>query len=57
MKLIALNILGSLFYGTTIAMFLVGFGLRWVHATPVLISARGAEPGAVEAVRAPTCSA
>jgi Na+/proline symporter len=35
----AVNILGSLFYGTTLGLFLVGFGLRWVQATPVLISA------------------
>jgi solute:Na+ symporter, SSS family len=35
----AVNILGSLFYGTTLGLFLVGFGLRWVKATPVLISA------------------
>jgi Na+/proline symporter len=35
----AVNILGSLFYGTTLGLFLVGFGLRWVTATPVLIGA------------------
>jgi solute:Na+ symporter, SSS family len=35
----AVNILGSLFYGTTLGLFLVGFGLRWIRATAVLISA------------------
>lgn len=35
----AVNILGSLFYGTTLGLFLVGFGIRWVKATAVLISA------------------
>jgi solute:Na+ symporter, SSS family len=35
----AVNILGSLFYGTTLGLFLVGFGLRHVRATAVLISA------------------
>ncbi|HET8937730.1 MAG TPA: sodium:solute symporter [Polyangiales bacterium] len=35
----AVNILGSLFYGTTLGLFLVGFGMRWIRATPVLISA------------------
>jgi Na+/proline symporter len=35
----AVNILGSLFYGTTLGLFLVGFGMRWIGATPVLISA------------------
>jgi Na+(H+)/acetate symporter ActP len=35
----AVNILGSLFYGTSLGLFLVGFGLRWVRATAVLISA------------------
>jgi Na+/proline symporter len=35
----AVNILGSLFYGTTLGLFLVGFGMRWISATPVLISA------------------
>ena len=35
----AVNILGSLFYGTTLGLFLVGFGLRSIRSTPVLISA------------------
>jgi hypothetical protein len=32
----AVNILGSLFYGTTLGLFLVGFGLRHVGAAAVL---------------------
>ena len=39
----AVNILGSLFYGTTLGLFLVGFGLRWIKATAVLISAAVAQ--------------
>jgi SSS family transporter len=39
----AVNILGSLFYGTTLGLFLVGFGLRWVRATAVLIGAAVAQ--------------
>jgi hypothetical protein len=35
----AVNILGSLFYGTTLGLFLVGFGMRSIRSTPVLISA------------------
>lgn len=35
----AVNILGSLFYGTTLGLFLVGFGMRWIRGTAVLISA------------------
>ena len=35
----AVNILGSLFYGTTLGMFLVGFFMRWIGATPVLLAA------------------
>ncbi len=39
----AVNILGSLFYGTTLGLFLVGFFLKRVTATPVLIAAIAAE--------------
>ena len=34
----AVNILGSLFYGTTLGLFLVGFGIPRIGATPVLIA-------------------
>ncbi|HKU42940.1 MAG TPA: sodium:solute symporter [Polyangiales bacterium] len=39
----AVNILGSLFYGTMLGIFLVGFFCKWVRATPVLIGALAAE--------------
>jgi Na+/proline symporter len=39
----AVNILGSLFYGTLLGMFLVGFFVKRVSATPVLIAALLAE--------------
>jgi len=39
----AVNILGSLFYGTVLGLFLVGFFLRWIGATPVLIAALTAQ--------------
>ena len=35
----AVNILGSLFYGTTLGLFLVGFALPWVRASAVLPAA------------------
>ena len=35
----AVNIVGSIFYGTVLGLFLVGFFVRWVRATPVLIAA------------------
>jgi Na+/proline symporter len=35
----AVNIVGSLFYGTLLGMFVVGFFLKRVSATPVLIAA------------------
>jgi len=35
----AVNILGSIFYGTVLGIFLVGFFVRHVQATPVLIAA------------------
>jgi Na+/proline symporter len=35
----AVNILGSLFYGTILGMFLVAFFLRGVRATPVFVAA------------------
>jgi Na+/proline symporter len=34
----AVNILGSIFYGPTLGVFLVGFFLRWVRATPVFLA-------------------
>jgi Na+/proline symporter len=39
----AVNILGSLFYGTLLGLFVVGFFVRRVSATPVLIGALAAE--------------
>lgn len=39
----AVNILGSLFYGTLLGLFLVGFFLRKISSTPVLIAAILAE--------------
>lgn len=39
----AVNILGSLFYGTMLGLFLVGFFVKRVSATPVLIAALVAE--------------
>jgi Na+/proline symporter len=35
----AVNILGSLFYGTTLGLFLVGFFMRWIASTPVFLAA------------------
>lgn len=35
----AVNILGSIFYGTILGLFVVAFFIRWVAATPVLIAA------------------
>jgi SSS family transporter len=35
----AVNILGSVFYGTVLGLFLVGFFIRKITATPVLIAA------------------
>jgi len=35
----AVNVLGSLFYGTILGLFVVAFFLPWVTATPVLIGA------------------
>lgn len=35
----AVNILGSLFYGTVLGVFLVGFFIKFVRATPVFIAA------------------
>jgi solute:Na+ symporter, SSS family len=35
----AVNILGSVFYGTVLGLFVVAFFVRWVSATPVLIAA------------------
>lgn len=39
----AVNILGSLFYGTILGIFLVAFYLRWVRGTAVFIAALIAE--------------
>lgn len=39
----AVNILGSIFYGTILGIFVVAFFLRWVTATPVLVAAILAE--------------
>jgi Na+/proline symporter len=39
----AVNILGSLFYGTLLGLFLVGFFMRKISSTPVLIAAILAE--------------
>lgn len=39
----AVNILGSLFYGTVLGVFLVGFFIKFVRATPVFIAAIIAE--------------
>ncbi len=35
----AVNILGSLFYGTILGIFLVAFFLKWVHGTAVFVAA------------------
>jgi Na+/proline symporter len=35
----AVNILGSIFYGTILGLFVVAFFLKFVRATPVLIAA------------------
>jgi Na+/proline symporter len=34
----AVNIVGSIFYGQMLGVFLVGFFLKWVRATPVFIA-------------------
>jgi len=39
----AVNILGSIFYGTILGLFVVAFFLRWITSTPVLIGAIVAE--------------
>ncbi|HEX7837258.1 MAG TPA: hypothetical protein VF469_07330, partial [Kofleriaceae bacterium] len=43
----AVNIIGSLFYGTILGLFVVAFFLRRITATPVLIGAIVAELGVV----------
>jgi len=35
----AVNILGSLFYGTILGIFLVAFFVKWVHGTAVFVAA------------------
>jgi Na+/proline symporter len=37
--IVAVNILGSVFYGTVLGLFVVGFFIRRVSATPVLLAA------------------
>jgi SSS family solute:Na+ symporter len=39
----AVNILGSLFYGTILGLFLTAFLLKWVRGTAVFIAALAAE--------------
>jgi hypothetical protein len=39
----AVNILGSLFYGTILGIFLVAFFVRRVRATPVFVAALASE--------------
>ena len=39
----AVNIIGSLFYGTILGLFVVALFIRWITATPVLIGAIVAE--------------
>lgn len=34
----AVNILGSIFYGPTLGVFLVGFFVKWVRGTPVFVA-------------------
>src|SRR5678815_4333271 len=35
----AVNIFGSIFYGTVLGLFVVAFFVKWVTATPVLLAA------------------
>jgi len=35
----AVNIVGSIFYGVVLGMFLIGFFMKWIHATAVFIAA------------------
>jgi hypothetical protein len=39
----AVNILGSIFYGTILGIFVVAFFLRWIGGTAVLIGAIAAQ--------------
>ncbi|MCB9541490.1 MAG: sodium:solute symporter [Myxococcales bacterium] len=43
----AVNILGSLFYGTILGIFLVAFFVRWVRGTAVFLAALVAEAGVI----------
>lgn len=45
----AVNILGSLFYGTVLGLFIVGFGIRRVGAGPVFFAALVAEASVIAA--------
>jgi solute:Na+ symporter, SSS family len=39
----AVNIIGSIFYGTVLGLFVVAFFLKWIRATPVLLGALAAQ--------------
>lgn len=43
----AVNILGSIFYGTILGIFLVAFFVRWVRGTPTFLAALVAQAGVV----------
>lgn len=43
----AVNILGSIFYGTILGIFLVAFFVRWVRGTPVFLAALIAQAGVI----------
>ncbi len=43
----AVNILGSIFYGTVLGLFVVGFFIRKVSATPVLVAALVAQASVI----------
>jgi hypothetical protein len=43
----AVNILGSIFYGPMLGVFLVGFFLKWVRPTPVFIATLVAQAAVV----------
>ncbi|MEZ4473726.1 MAG: sodium:solute symporter [bacterium] len=43
----AVNILGSIFYGVILGIFLVAFFLKWVRATPAFLAALLAQTGVI----------
>ena len=43
----AVNILGSIFYGVILGIFLVAFFLKWVRATPAFLAALVAQTGVI----------